>query len=155
MLLYARLCTLPTQHCWPLGAQSEDDAHFGGQNDLKLTCSAAFKLQYLITKQVQLDFPFWFYFLQNCLNNLHIYIILLNKAQHFESESLLLSNPQHCCHVVHFEIGPLWTTSSETLINLNLSAHRQHSRPLPVDRHPICLCLGDITFLLFNGWAPF
>ena len=39
--------------------------------------------------------------------------------------------------------------------NLNLSAQRQHSRPLPLDTHPTCLCLGGVKFSLFNGWAPF
>ena len=35
------------------------------------------------------------------------------------------------------------------------SAQRQHYMPLPLDRHPTCLCLGDVKFSLFNEWAPF
>ena len=39
--------------------------------------------------------------------------------------------------------------------NLNLSAHRQHVRPLPLDRHPTCLCLGNVKLSLFMGGPRF
>ena len=39
--------------------------------------------------------------------------------------------------------------------NLNLSTFRQHCRPLPLDRHPRCLCFVNVKFSLFNGWVPF
>ena len=39
--------------------------------------------------------------------------------------------------------------------NNYLNTTHQHCRPLPLDRHPTCLCLVDMKFSLFNGRAPF
>ena len=40
--------------------------------------------------------------------------------------------------------------------NENLSTIRQHCRPLPLDRYPLCLCLDDIMCLgLEGGWPVF
>ena len=39
--------------------------------------------------------------------------------------------------------------------NLNLSTQRQHSRPLPLDRHPTWLCLDVVKILIFNGLVQY
>ena len=78
-------------------------------------------------------------------------------------ECIWRSDPQRANLKVQFEICSLGATSADKLTQMDFWVH---SANIPghclwidsvdsLDRHPACLCLGNVKFSLFTGWAPF
>ena len=55
---------------------------------------------------------------------------------------------------VHCNIYSLGATYPDTLTEIEIGVHSA-SRPLPLDRHPACLCLGGVKFSLEMGGPRF
>ena len=65
------------------------------------------------------------------------------------SEHAWRSSPKRANLEVHFEICPFGATSPDMLTQIEIGVHSTNSRPLPLDRHLGCLCLGDVKFYTF------
>ena len=96
----------------------------------------------------------------------------ITPPKHWHVGCLSRGNGLECwCCALRFYLGELtWRSCPKSALwhfsfwgqfsryahpNWNLSAQRLHSRPLPLDRHPTCLCLGNVKCSLLNWWAQF